>query len=86
MARWTRISERISSGMVAMGQGGAGERSVGGASPWMVRVEKSSRRDWRETGRPWREWWAGLGTVGEALEGLVFEFVVVKSGAGAGGL
>jgi hypothetical protein len=39
-----------------MGHGGAGERSVGGGSPWMERVEKSSIRDCRVGERPCREW------------------------------
>ena len=64
------MSARSSSGIVAMGHGGAGERSVGGGSPWIERVEKSSIRDCRVGGRPCREWWAVLGTVTEALDGF----------------
>jgi hypothetical protein len=60
----------ISSGTVAMGHGGAGERSIGGASPRMVRLVNSLRRDCRGAERPCREWWAGLGTVTGALDGL----------------
>lgn len=60
----------ISSGTEAMGQGGAGERSVGGDSPVMESVVNELRRDWRGADSPWREWWAGLGTVTGALEGF----------------
>ena len=70
MASWRKISTRISSGTEEMGQGGGGENSVGGSCPWMDRAEKSLMRDCRLRGRPCREWWAGLGTVGEASEGF----------------
>ena len=60
----------ISSGMLAMGQGGAGLRSVGGGSPRIEVVEYSLMRVCKEVDRPCREWWAVLGTVAEALEGL----------------
>lgn len=53
-----------------MGHGGAGDRSVGGGSPWIERVANSLMRFCREGERPCREWWAVLGTVTEALEGL----------------
>jgi hypothetical protein len=64
-ARCRRISTRISSGMVAMGQGGDGEASVGGGRPGIERLEKSLIRDARGVERPWRECW-----VVEALDGL----------------
>lgn len=72
MATCSRTSTRISSGVVAIGHGGGGERSVGGSSPKIERLEKSSSIDWRVGGRPCREWWAVLGTVADAdaLEGL----------------
>ena len=60
----------ISSGMLAMGQGGAGLRSVGGGSPRIEVVEYSLMRVCREVDRPFKEWWAVLGTVAEALDGL----------------
>ena len=53
-----------------MGQGGAGERSVGGGSPVMVRLPKDSMSGRSEADRPFREWWAVLGTVTEAFEGF----------------
>jgi hypothetical protein len=56
--------------MEAIGQGGAGERSVGGGSPWMEREENSSTMACRDAGRPCREWWAVFGTVAEVFEGL----------------
>ena len=85
----------ISSGTVAIGHGGAGERSVGGGSPEIDKVENSASRFWSEVERPCREWWAVLGTVADALEGLGscgFEFVdagpvaevVCSCGAGFG--
>lgn len=75
-----------------MGHGGAGERSVGGGSPWMERVENSLRRDWRVGGRAAaaaappaaEEWWAGLGTVTAALEGLMLEGVALRGREVAG--
>ena len=75
------MSARSSSGTVAMGHGSWGERSVGGASGWMERVEKEVMRDWRVVERPWREWWAGFGTVTAALGGLGSE----GEGLGLGG-
>ena len=54
---------------------------VGGASPWMVRVEKASRRDWRVGGRLWREGCDGLGRADEVFGDLGFKVEV-----GAGGL
>lgn len=36
----------------------------------MERVENSARRVCKEVERPCREWWAVLGTVAEAFEGL----------------
>jgi hypothetical protein len=53
-----------------MGHGGAGERSVGAGWPSIERVAKSASKVWYEEERPCREWWEGLGTVTEALEGL----------------
>ena len=70
MATCSRISTMISSGTLAMGHGGAGLRSVGGGSPWMERLEKSLMRSCKGAERPCREWWAVLGTVSEAFEGL----------------
>ena len=55
-----------------MGEGGAGDASVGGGVPWIARVAKeamSSEMLLLADGDPWREWWAGFGTVGEALVG-----------------
>jgi len=34
----------------------------------MESVVKELMRDWVGAERPWREWWAVLGTVAEALE------------------
>ena len=69
-AAWRIISTRISSGSPAIGQAGGGERSVGGASPWIESDEKSSIRDESEAERPYKEWWAVLGTVTGALDGF----------------
>ena len=56
MASWVKISTSSSSGMVDIGHGGGGLRSVGGASPWMLRDEKSLIMDWMVPGGPCREW------------------------------
>ena len=53
-----------------MGHGGAGDRSVGGGSPEMDKVEKSVSSVCSEGERPCREWWTVLGTVAGALEAL----------------
>lgn len=73
-----------------MGHGGGGENSVGGGAPTMERPEKSLMRLCRDLERPCREWWAVLGTVGEALEGFGSSGLVVPSkvdeeGPGIGG-
>jgi hypothetical protein len=78
----------ISSGTLAIGHGGAGDRSVGGGSPWMERLVNSLMRDCKGAERPCREWWAVLGTVAEALEGLGscgfgIDACAVDAGAGA---
>ncbi len=59
--------------MVEMGQGVWGEGSVSGGIAGMARPAKeamSSEIAGIEAGGPSREWWAGLGTVTGALEGL----------------
>lgn len=64
-----------------MGQGGGGEPSTSGGAPWMDRpakLEIISRSDGGFAGGSEDEWWAGFGTVGDALEGLGWE------GAGLG--
>ena len=43
---------------------------MGGSSPRIEREENPSIMDWSVGGRPSREWWAVLGTVAEAAEGL----------------
>lgn len=75
-----------------MGHGGAGERSVGGGSPEIDKVEKSLSSVCNEAERPCREWWAVFGTATGALEGLGscgLEAVVgaapATEGLGAGG-
>lgn len=70
--------------MVEIGHGGAGERSVGGASPWMERPENSLTRLASELDRPCREWWAVLGTVTAALDGLTFCGLGIDADDGAG--
>jgi hypothetical protein len=60
----------ISSGTLAIGHGGVGDRSVGGASPVMDRLENSASSVCNEGERPCREWWAVLGTVADAFEGF----------------
>ena len=62
---------RTSKGTEAMGHGGEGDPSMGGAAP----VKTSEAKDamsWEAfaAGGPWREWWAGLGTVTAAFEGF----------------
>ena len=55
-----------------MGEGRGDDASVGGGVPWMARVANeamSSEMLLLTMGVPWREWWAGFGTVGEALVG-----------------
>ena len=69
-ASCSNISTMISSGMLEIGLGGAGLRSVGGGSPRMEVLEYSLIRFWYVGERPCREWWAVLGTVAEALDGL----------------
>ena len=68
-----RISSRTSSGREAIGHGGGGVPSIEGGAPWMASVAKevmSSETLETEFGGPWREWWAGLGTVTAAFEGF----------------
>ena len=60
----------ISSGTLAIGHGGQGDRSVGGASPVMDRLEKSASSACSEGERSCREWWAVFGTVADAFEGF----------------
>jgi len=83
------MCDRISSGREASGHGGWGEASVGGGMGSMRRVEKLSTSWRRLAGReewaalPCREWWAGLGTVTGALDGLVwvgFDFLKAEGG------
>lgn len=62
---------RISEGVVEIGHGGRGDLSVGGSSTGIGREEKDAMNsDIVEAGGPSREWWAGLGTVTAALDGL----------------
>lgn len=59
--------------MVEMGQGVWGDSSVAGGMGGMTKPAKevmSSEIVGVEAGCPSREWWAGLGTVTDALEGL----------------
>ena len=61
---------RISGGIVEIGHGGWGDLSVGGSSIGTGREEKEAiSSEIVDTGAPW-EWWAGLGTVTAALNGL----------------
>jgi hypothetical protein len=75
----------ISSGTVAIGHGGAGERSVGGGSPRMERLVNSLMRFCKGWERPCREWCAVLGTVTEALDGVGSCGLEAICGAGWGG-
>ena len=62
---------RISEGMVEIGHGGAGDASIGASAGGIEREEKEDMScDVTDAGGPSREWWAGLGTVTAALEGL----------------
>lgn len=76
IARSERMCVRISSGRAAIGQGAGAEREVSGSLAEIWRPEKVSTSCLIVGGRasaaegPWSEWWAGLGTVAEALEGL----------------
>lgn len=64
---------RISDGIVEIGHGGGGDLSVGGSWPGIGMEEKEDMSsDIVETGGPSREWWAGLGTVTAAFDGLGF--------------
>lgn len=55
-----------------MGQEGGGDWSVGGGVEAIKREEKEAMSSGIEhwAGGPSREWWAGLGTVTDALGGL----------------
>lgn len=70
MASCSNISTTISSGILDIGHGGAGLRSVGASSPRIEVLAYSLIRLWYVGERPCREWWAVLGTVAEALDGL----------------
>lgn len=83
IASSSRMCERISSGISPRGHGSGGESSVGGGCGSIWSWEKSETSCARVAGRagaglgcwvvdvwPCREWWAGLGTVVEALDGL----------------
>ena len=71
MAVWRRMLIRISEGAVENGHGGGGDASVGGSAGGMDREEKEDMSwDIDDAGSPSREWWAGLGTVTAALDGL----------------
>lgn len=77
-----RISIRISRGIPAIGQGGGGEPSVGGGAAGIDKSENDAI-SWavEAYGRPSREWWAVLGTVTGALEGLgSVGFILVLEG------
>jgi hypothetical protein len=69
-ASCSNISTMISSGMREIGLGGAGLRSVGAGSPRIDVLAYSLIRFWYLGERLCREWWAVLGTVAEALDGL----------------
>lgn len=61
----------ISEGIVEIGHGGWGDLSVGGSSTGIEREEKEAiSSEIVDAGGPSREWWAGLGTVAAALDGL----------------
>lgn len=62
----------ISSGKSAMGHGGAGVSSIAGGAGSTESPAKLAMSCLIGSGGPWREWCAGLGTVGDALEGFVF--------------
>jgi len=66
------ISERISSGSEEIGHGGGGEKSVAGGAEGMDSWENWAISSVIVGRGPSREWCAGLSTVGEALDGLVF--------------
>jgi len=55
MAVHSRISTRTSEGMLAIGHGGAGSRSVGGGSAGIDRVEKPAIRFDIDVDGPCRE-------------------------------
>lgn len=61
---------RISSGISAIGHGGAGERSVGAGALAMERPVNSVISSEIVGGRAVSEWWAVFGTVTDALEGF----------------
>lgn len=66
---------RISEGREARGEYGAGEASVGGGEAGIGRSPKDRIRAAVVVGAsrvPSWEWWAVLGTVTEAFEGLTF--------------
>ena len=71
MAVWRRILIRISEGILERGHSGGGEASVGRSAGTMEREEKEAMSsDMDAVGGPSREWWAVLGTVTGALDGL----------------
>ena len=71
MAIWRRILVRISEGMADRGHDCGGEASVGGSAGGIERVAKAAMSsDIDDVGAPSSEWWAVLGTVTAALEGL----------------
>jgi len=65
---WTSIS----SGMAAIGHGGAGIPSIAGGVGSIIRSENPAMSCLTVCGDPSREWWAVLGTVTEAFEGFGF--------------
>ena len=77
---------RISAGTCEIGDGEMEEASVGGSQGGMERAAKvaiSSEMD--PGGASAREWWAVLGTVADALEGLGdVGFGIMGAGSAAG--
>jgi hypothetical protein len=65
------IPTSISSGRAARGHGGAGVPSITGGAGSIERPENPAMSSLIVCGCPWREWWAVLGAVADALEGFV---------------
>lgn len=63
---------KISSGVVAMGHDGAGDKSVGGDSAGIESLEKSAIKSEMVEGGAVSEWCAVFGTVTGAFDGFEF--------------
>ena len=67
-----QICTKISLGNSANGHGGGGVPSIAAGAGSIVSPAKPAMSCLIGCGGPWREWWAGLGTVTGALDGFGF--------------